>query len=150
METTRLQPDYGNFSGQGGFSMGKVIFVIAVVGALLSMAGSLIPDVYDFYVLRDMADRVVGEYKGLSKKEVRKRVTFELDRSRIRSLKDKDIFAKRPRKPQPGQKLFLVKPTRKGYQVEIDYRVPLALEVGGKKFTIEGYEELELTYKVES
>ena len=66
MEITQFKKGYGSVSGQSGFSLGKVIFVIAVLGAILSMAGNLIPDVYDFYILRDMADRVVGEYKSLS------------------------------------------------------------------------------------
>lgn len=119
---------------EGGFSMGKVMFVIAVVGALLSAMGSLVPSLYDFYLLRDVADRVVGEYKTLSKKEVMKRVDFELDRSRIKLPED----------------TLVIKPTRKGYQVTIDYRIPLALELGGKKYTVEGYEELVMEYQVES
>lgn len=121
-------------AGQEGVSFVKVMLIVAVFGAFFSLATSVLPGVYEYYVLRELADRVVGEYADLPIKEIRRRVVYEADRSRI--VLDEDTF-----------KLIT---TRNGLRVNIAYRIPLGLTYGDKTFTIEGYEELLLTYQTES
>lgn len=119
-------------SGEAGFAFLKLIMIIAAVGGVLTVAGRIAPGVYDYYVLRDLADRVVVEYAKLPPNQVRQRVEFELDRSHIKW--DEDVF--------------FVAQTAGGYRVTVNYKIPLNFTIGGKEVVLKGYDELILTYEV--
>ena len=118
----------------GGFSFTKVMLIIGIVGALSSTGGSIIPKLYEYYLLRDLANRVVHDYADLSMTEVQRRVQFEINRSKI-SI------------PENSLHIFAL---GHGYRVTINYLIPLELHMGEKTFFLDGYEQWEFIYEVET
>ena len=126
----RLLPD--RFSG--GFSLIKVMVIIAVVGGFFSMGNTVLPKLYDCYLLRDLANRVAIDYQNMSRVEVLRRVQFEIHRSRIVIPED----------------YFKILPLGHGYRVTIHYPIPLELKIGEKTFSWEAYKAWNFHYEVES
>lgn len=120
--------------GERGAGFIKVLMIVAIIGALFSMGSTVVPRLYDYYLLRDLADRVVDDFSNLNMIEVKKRVKFELDRSRINI---------------DGQS-FIILPVTGGYRVTIDYRIPMEWQFGQESFSLSGYEEWAFSYEVES
>lgn len=119
---------------QFGGTFLRIIVVFSVLGLFLTLAGRLIPSLYDYYLLRDLADRVVREYAGLEKEKIHTRVLFELQRSHI------DI----------DDETFVVIKTVNGYRVRVDYPLDMVFEVGGYTLAWDGFEVIYLTYETES
>lgn len=117
-----------------GYSFAKTMMIIAIAGALFSVGSSTLPKLYEYYILRDLANRVTQEYNTLPLEEVQRRVQFEFNRSRITI-------------PEAS---FQVLDTGHGYRVTFHYTVPLVLHIGEKQFSLDGYEQWKLIYKVES
>ncbi|MBF0126283.1 MAG: hypothetical protein HQM02_03640 [Magnetococcales bacterium] len=115
----------------GGFLL-KVIVVFALVGIGMSLSTRVGPGIYDYFQLRDLADRVVKEYARLPIEEVRRRVEYEMHRSKL--SRDDFVLTKTP----------------KGYRVEVDVRIPLVLPLGDQEFKVSGHEEWILTYQADS
>ncbi|MBF0110233.1 MAG: hypothetical protein HQL76_13770 [Magnetococcales bacterium] len=111
--------------------MARLMLLGGVLGLLLTFLGKAGPGIYDYYVLKDLADRVVLDYANLPLQEVMRRVNFELDRSNITTTKE----------------TFQFRETKYGYQVVVTQRIPLSLEVGGTTFVVPGYEEMVLRYE---
>ena len=133
MNTIRPVPTVSDrFSG--GFSFIKVMLIIAVVGAIFSMGSTVLPKLYDCYLLRDLANRVAHDYQNMSRAEVLSRVQFEIHRSRIVIPED----------------YFKILPVGHGYRVTIHYPIPLELKVGEETLSWEGYKAWVFNYEVES
>lgn len=126
-----FNPDATHVGPQGGFISLKLMIIIFLVGFSLMLMARVGPGYYDYYVLRDLADRVVEEYATLPPSEVERRVSFELGRSRIQREEDTINF----------------KQTKRGYKVVVNYHIPLDFEFAGRPFKLEGYEEWLLTYE---
>ncbi|MBF0295618.1 MAG: hypothetical protein HQL96_10565 [Magnetococcales bacterium] len=124
------RPDIGH--PEAGNFLLKVIVIFAVLGLGMSVATNAGPKMYDYFLLRDLANRVVGEYAKLPIEEVRRRIDYELHRSRL--SRDDLTLTKTP----------------KGYRVEVDVRIPIMLPMGDREFRIPGHEELILTYRADS
>ena len=121
-------------SRQSGGAMVKVLLILAFLGCFLTVAGRVVHGVYEYFILRDLADRVVGEYATLELDAVKERVTFELHRSRM------DI----------DDQTFVVVQSGRGYRVYVDYQISMEFEIGDFPISLDGYETLTLTYEVES
>jgi hypothetical protein len=121
-------------SRQSGSSLIKVMLILSTMGILMTVAGRVVPGAYEYYLLRDLADRVVGEYAALELNAVNSRVQCEMHRSHI------DV----------DDKSFLVTRTGRGYRVAIDYRISMEFEIRGYPLVLEDYEMLILTYEAES
>lgn len=118
----------------GGFSFLKVMVIIAVVGFLFSTGNRTLPQLYECYLLRDLADRVVHKYANMPMEEVQRRVQYELHRSRIVIPEDN----------------FHILPVSHGYRVTVSYTIPLEFQIGEKTFSLEGYEQWEYVYETET
>ncbi len=127
-----MKMKYGIGHRESGSFLFKTIMVFAVLGVGMTLATRVGPGVYNYFLLRDLADRVVTEYATLSVGEVRRRVDYEMNRS---NLSSDDIR---------------VTKTPTGYRVEVDFRIPLVLKLGEKEFSFPGHEEWVLTYNVDS
>jgi hypothetical protein len=121
-------------SRQSGASLMKVMIVLAFLGGVLTVAGRVVPGVYEYFVLRDLADRVVGEYATLNLYTVKSRVQFEMDRSQI------DV----------DDETFVVIKSGRGYRVYVDYQISMEFEFKEYILAWKGYETLTLTYEAES
>ena len=119
---------------QSGASLIKVMIILSFIGLSLTVAGRVIPGVYEYFLLRDLADRVAGEYAALELQGVKSRVQFELHRSNINI----------------DEETFIVVPSGRGYRVYVDYRISMEFEFGGYPVVLDGYEMLTLTYETES
>lgn len=111
--------------------MSRLLLIGGVLGLFLTFMGKAGPSLYDYYLLKDLADRVVLDYANLPSVEVARRVAFELDRSSIKTTKE----------------TFQFREAKKGYQVMVTQRVPLSLEIGGRVFAVKGHEEMVLKYE---
>ncbi|WP_130472146.1 hypothetical protein [Candidatus Magnetaquicoccus inordinatus] len=130
-----LSPPVGRrFQKQQGFSFFTLLLFIALAGLLFSFLASTAPKLYECFLLRELADRVVKEFAPLPLEEVQRRVKIELGRSRV-------ILT---------QESFRMLPTTQGYRVAVRYEVPLELRIGEHTFTVEGYEKWVFLYEVES
>ncbi len=118
----------------GGFSFVTVLFLIGLAGAFFSMAANTLPKIYECFLLRELADRVVKEYAQLPLEEVQRRVKFELGRSRV------------PLSPET----FKILPIGHGYRVTVHYFVPLELRIGDRTFILDGHEQWAFVYETES
>jgi hypothetical protein len=121
-------------SSQFGGSLLKVMIIFFLLGAFITVAGRVVPGVYNYFILRDLADRVVGEYAVLKLEMVKKRVDFEIHRSRM------DV----------DDETFVIIRSGRGYRVYVDYQISMEFEVGDYPLALEGYEVLTLTYETES
>ncbi|MBF0260907.1 MAG: hypothetical protein HQL97_03550 [Magnetococcales bacterium] len=107
-----------------------VLCLLVIVGSALTMGiGSA---VYDHYLLRDLANRVVKEYATLPLDEVKRRVRHEIDQSRL-----------------PGEALMVTK-TLSGYRVEVAQTIPLSLVLGGTQLHVPGHGLWTWTYRTET
>ncbi|MBF0146496.1 MAG: hypothetical protein HQL84_10345 [Magnetococcales bacterium] len=111
--------------------MSKLMLIGGVLGLFLAFLGKAGPGVYDYYLLKDLADRVVLDYANLPINEVMRRVNFELDRSNVKTSKE----------------TFLLRETKHGYQVVVTQRIPLSLDIGGRTWAVPGHEEMVLHYE---
>ena len=133
-----LQPNRWIYR-KDGFSFLSLMLIIGITGALFSMAANTIPKLYECYLLRELANRVVTEYAELPMVEVQRRVQYELYRSRI----------------VIPPEVFKILPIGHGYRVTVHHTVPLLLRVGDKVFTpetlgLEDREQWEYFYEVET
>ncbi|MBF0162154.1 MAG: hypothetical protein HQL88_07685 [Magnetococcales bacterium] len=124
---------------KSGFSFVVIMLIIGLVGALFSMAANTMPKLYECYLLRELANRVVGEYAELPLAEVQRRVNFELYRSRVTIPPE----------------TFTILPVGHGYRVTVRHIVPLMLRLGDKVITpatmgIENHENWEFFYATET
>jgi len=110
----------------------RFLLIGGVIGLLLTFMGKAGPSLYDYYLMRDLADRVVLDYANLPEAEVMRRVKFELNRSRI--VTDEETF-----------QLWEAK---EGYHVKVTQHIPLTIEIGGRTLALEGHEEMVLQYEV--
>ncbi|MEO5362636.1 MAG: hypothetical protein H7838_03305 [Magnetococcus sp. DMHC-8] len=117
-----------------GFSFLSLLFLIGLAGALFSMAATTLPRLYECFLLRELADRVVGEYAKLPMEEVQRRVVFELSRSKMATTPE----------------TFKILQLGHGYRVSVHHFVPLELRIGNRIFTLEGRERWEFVYEVET
>ncbi len=120
--------------GQAGLSAIKLMVIITLLWVFGTVAGRIVPGVYDFFLLRDLADRVVGEYAALKMDAVNKRVQFELRRTRI----------------TVDDQTFVIIRSDRGYRVYVDYPISLEFDLPGYNLSVEGYEYFSLTYEAES
>ncbi|MBF0460749.1 MAG: hypothetical protein HQL87_05070 [Magnetococcales bacterium] len=118
----------------GGFSFISLLLFIGIAGTLFSMAANTLPRVYECFLLRELADRVVKDYARLPMEEVQRRVKFELGRSRI-AITDET---------------FTILPIGHGYRVTVHRIVPLEIRIGDRTFAVHGYEQWEFVYEVET
>lgn len=117
-----------------GFSFVTLMLLIGMAGALFSMAATTFPKLYECFLLRELADRVVQEYAKLPIEEVRRRVQFEMHRSRI----------------VIPQETFKILPIGHGYRVTVHHIVPLELRIGDQTYTLPDYEKWVFVYEVET
>ena len=117
-----------------GFSFVTLMLMIGLVGAIFSMLANTLPKVYECFLLRELADRVVKEYAALPIQEVQRRVQFEMHRSQL----------------TVSEETFKILPIGHGYRVTVYYPVPLELRIGDEVFPLKGYEKYEFRYEVES
>lgn len=127
-----MQAAYGSRQREAGSFLFKVVVIFALMGVGMTLATRIGPGVYQYFLLRELADRVVNDYAKLPIHEVKRRVEYEMHRSKLSS----DDFS-------------MIKTTQ-GYRVEVDFRIPLVFMLGEKEIAVEGHEEWILTYKVES
>ncbi|MBF0453560.1 MAG: hypothetical protein HQL72_01940 [Magnetococcales bacterium] len=120
--------------GQSGSSLLKVMIILTLLGGFLTVAGRVVPGVYNYFLLRDLADRVVGEYATLSLDNVKSRIQFEMTRSQI------DV----------DDETFVVVRSGRGYRVYVDYQISLVFEFKETPLFLKGYETVTLTYETES
>ncbi|MBF0139039.1 MAG: hypothetical protein HQL74_02040 [Magnetococcales bacterium] len=111
--------------------MSKLMIIAGILGLFLTFLGKAGPGIYDYYLMKDLADRVVLDYASLPMKEVMRRIEFELDRSNIKV----------------SEETFQVRETKQGYQVLVTQRIPLVVEVGGRTLAMKGHEEMVLHYE---
>ncbi|MBF0428639.1 MAG: hypothetical protein HQL94_06915 [Magnetococcales bacterium] len=115
----------------GGF-LTKVMMIFVILGLGMTAITQVGGEVYQYFLLRDLADRVAKEYGKLPVEEVKRRIDFETNRSKL-----------------PTDALSLTK-TTKGYRVVVEHTIPLALTFGDTVLAVPGHEEWVMTYKVES
>ncbi|MBF0424087.1 MAG: hypothetical protein HQL73_13965 [Magnetococcales bacterium] len=111
--------------------MSKLMIIGGILGLFLTFLGRAGPGIYDYYLMKDLADRVVLDYAGLPMKEVLRRIEFELDRSNIKTTPE----------------TFQIREAKRGYQVLVTQRIPLSVEVGGRTLVWKGHEEMVLHYE---
>lgn len=111
--------------------MSKLLIIAGILGLFLTFLGKAGPGIYDYYIMKDLADRVVLDYANLPMKEVLRRIEFELDRSNIKITAES----------------FQIRETKHGYQVLINQHIPLVVEVGGRTLSLKGHEEMVLHYE---
>ncbi|MBF0193651.1 MAG: hypothetical protein HQL71_03795 [Magnetococcales bacterium] len=119
---------------QAGGSLIKLMLIITLFGAVVTVALRVVPGVYNYYILKDLADRVVGDYAQLDLAEVNKRVKFELHRTHINI----------------DNETFEIIQTGQGFRVYIDYQIPMDFMLGSYEIVLDGYEYLTLSYEAES
>lgn len=127
-----MLPDMPTRPGESGgaWLTLMVICVLVIVGSALTMGiGSA---VYDHYLLRDLANRVVKEYARLPLDEVKQRVRHEIDQSRL------------------PEEAFKVTKTLSGYRVEVAQTIPLSLVFGGAQLHVPGHGAWTWTYRTET
>ncbi|MBF0341398.1 MAG: hypothetical protein HQL95_10620 [Magnetococcales bacterium] len=118
--------------GQSGGMLMTVVVIFALLGLGMNLVTRIGPAIYEYYLLRDLADRVVREYAKLPSDEVKRRVNYELNRSRL-----------------PEGAISLVR-TTSGYRVSVEREIPLSLTLGETVLALPGHEVWTLTYQVES
>lgn len=111
--------------------MSRLLLIGGILGLFLTFLGKAGPGIYDYYLMKDLADRVVLEYANLPEKEVMRRINFELDRSNIKTT----------------QETFQFREAKLGYQVVVTQRIPLVFEIGGRTLAWKGHEEMVLKYE---
>ncbi|MEO5346105.1 MAG: hypothetical protein H7834_06975 [Magnetococcus sp. YQC-9] len=117
--------------GGGGLWLSLLVFcLLLIVGTALVMG--IGTAVYDHFLMRDLANRVVKEYAALPLDEVKRRVRFEIDRSHL------------------PEEAFNVTKTLSGYRVEVAQTIPLSLVIGGAQFIVPGYGAWTWTYRIET
>jgi hypothetical protein len=121
-------------NSQSGGSSVKVMLFFLFLGVFIIVAGRIVPGTYNYYVLRDLADRVVGEYAALNLATVNKRVQFELHRTHIKT----------------DDETFVIIKSDRGYRVYVDYPISMEFEIGEYNLSMEGYEYFSITYEAES
>ncbi|MBF0190037.1 MAG: hypothetical protein HQL99_02685 [Magnetococcales bacterium] len=127
-----VKPAYpGTRPDSGGF-MVKLIVILAVVGVAMTLVSRIGTTLYDYYLMRDLANRVVKDYAKLPVEEVKRRIDYEMNRSRL-----------------PADAFTLTR-TPRGYRVRVEMSIPLGLAYGDEEFAVPGYEEWNLTYQSES
>ena len=94
-----------------GFISFKTLFTLTLIGAIVIGFTKIAPAYFEFYKLKDLANRVVGDMRDLPRGEVEKRVALEFGRERY------DL----------PMKEFVIKTISKGYRVTLDYSVPMTL-----------------------
>lgn len=100
--------------GEGGFFSFKTLLILLVIWAVSAAALAFLPAYYDFRVMKNLADKVVGEFADLDYSEVKRRVTFEFDSNRI----------------EVEPEVFVVESLRDGgYSVTIDYPVTFSMSI---------------------
>jgi hypothetical protein len=119
---------------QSGASLIKIMLILSILGFIAMVAGRVVPGYYEYSILTDLADRVVGEYAVLDMQTVKKRINFELHRTHI-NIDDET---------------FIVIKSDSGYRVYIDYQIDMEFSIGGKPLVLEGYEILTFKYEAES
>ncbi|MBF0379480.1 MAG: hypothetical protein HQL69_00580 [Magnetococcales bacterium] len=119
---------------QAGGSLIKTMLFLTMLLAIVSVSLRVVPGVYNYYILKDLADRVVGEYAQLDLTEVNRRVAFELHRTHL------DI----------DDETFVINQTEHGYRVFVDYLIPMDFMLGPYELVWEGHEYLTLSYDAES
>ncbi|MBF0368520.1 MAG: hypothetical protein HQL52_03590 [Magnetococcales bacterium] len=121
---------------QAGMISLKTLVILVVIVWIVMVGGTLVPAAYEYHILRELADRVAGDYSDLTDKEVRQRIEYELNRSRMK-LDEGTFVYKKLRRNQ-------------GYKVNIDFRVDMHFNVAGFVIPMGQYEELQWTYEVET
>ncbi|MBF0445007.1 MAG: hypothetical protein HQL68_05415 [Magnetococcales bacterium] len=119
---------------QAGGSLIKLMLILLLLGAAVTVALRVVPGIYNYYILTDLADRVVGDYAKLDLTEVNKRVKFELHRTRI----------------MIDDETFVINQTELGYRVYVDYLIPMDFMLGSYELVLDGHENLTLRYEAES
>jgi hypothetical protein len=119
---------------QFGGSNLKMMIVLLVLGAFFTVTFRVVPGLYNYYILRDLADRVVVDFVDLDLPTVKKRIVFELDRNHI----DAD------------EETFVVIKSGRGYRVYVDYLISMEFMLGEYLISMDGYEDFSLTYEAES
>ncbi|MBF0359197.1 MAG: hypothetical protein HQL70_11375 [Magnetococcales bacterium] len=121
-------------SRQFGGSNLKMMIVLLAFGAFFTVTFRVVPGLYNYYILRDLADRVVVDYVDLDLPTIKKRIDFELDRNHI----DAD------------DETFVVIKSGLGYRVYVDYQISMEFMLGEYLISMDGYENFSLTYETES
>ncbi|MBF0270811.1 MAG: hypothetical protein HQL98_01880 [Magnetococcales bacterium] len=125
------QGQQGKRPDSGGFML-KLMVIIGLVGMAMTLVSRIGTSVYDYYLLRDLANRVVKEYAKLPVEEVKRRIDYEINRSRL-----------------PAE-AFTLSRTPRGYRVLVEMSIPLTLPLGDTELAVPGHEEWTLTYQSDS
>ncbi|MBF0589327.1 MAG: hypothetical protein HQL53_09370 [Magnetococcales bacterium] len=119
---------------QAGFSFLKVWLLLLVLSLSISVAASVAPQIYEWYFLTDMADRIAYEYSELGINTVRARVRDELHRADL---------------PHLDENLEIL-PTREGYRVTVNYLLVTSIWIAGMELSWPKYKEIDLYYQADS
>ncbi|NGZ28595.1 MAG: hypothetical protein G8345_17100 [Magnetococcales bacterium] len=128
--TQSLVPD--SRRREAGLSfLDRLVVVGGLVAAAIYAVAHFGTPLWEYRVMKDLANTVVNEYARLEESEVNRRVAFELDRNQIKN---------------DDGKFIVVKKDEGGYHVIVEVHIPLTLHVAD--YTIAEDKEWVLLYEV--
>ncbi|MBF0620403.1 MAG: hypothetical protein HQL54_00605 [Magnetococcales bacterium] len=101
---------------------------------LMFSAMAISPAIYEYSLLRDLADRIARDYASFSQEQVEESIEIEFERFRL------DI-------PVDVMQVYPV--ANKGYSVVIDYQIPLHLGYGEYVISIDSFKHFRFHYQVD-
>ncbi|MGN7613553.1 hypothetical protein ACQZV8_15880 [Magnetococcales bacterium HHB-1] len=122
------------YDSEAGVSLRHILITLFLISGLFIVGGKIVPAFYEYYLLRDLANRVANEFSDLPMNEVKKRLHYEAHRSQL------DL----------SEETFAITPTQSGYHVFVDFWEPMEFEIAGEVIPLGSWEGISLTYEVES
>ncbi|MEO5376850.1 MAG: hypothetical protein H7832_03570 [Magnetococcus sp. DMHC-6] len=121
--------------GEQGFFDLKTMIILASLGFFVTIGFKFASAKYEYYLLTDLANRVVTEFSKDPMKEVERKVNYEFGRSQLHRSKE----------------TFIIKKLAENrYRVTVNYHVSLSIQVADFKIPMGQYEEFDWIYEVET